>query len=125
MEINQVFEHIDLMVWSLPPFCQDYDLRPRFSHHPCCVCVNFIYDFKINFVHQIFENLLMAISILLSEFLPEDCKGSLQPFNHNYDLASCNTCVVCINFIHNWREHQLKIDSQRQIFEKLLYGKFI
>ena len=27
--------------------------------------------------------------------------------------------VVCINFIQEWRDLQIKVDSERQIFEKL------
>ena len=35
------------------------------------------------------------------------------------DLASHTTYVVCVNFIHNWWDLQFKVDSERQIFEKL------
>ena len=43
---------------------------------------------------------------------------SLEPFSQDYDLASHITYVVCVNFIHEWRELQFKVDSERQIFEK-------
>ena len=43
----------------------------------------------------------------------------LQPFSQDYDLVSHTTYVVCVNFIHEWRDLQFKVDSERQIFEKL------
>ena len=49
----------------------------------------------------------------------------LQPFSQNYGLVSHTTHVVCVNFKHKWRDLQFKIDSERQIFEKLLHGSFI
>ena len=44
---------------------------------------------------------------------------SLQPFSQDYDLVSHTTYVVCVNFIHEWWDLQFKVDSERQIFEKL------
>ena len=41
-------------------------------------------------------------------------------FSQDYDLAVYPICVVSINFIHEWRDLQFKVDSERQIFEKLL-----
>ena len=35
------------------------------------------------------------------------------------ELASHSTQVVCVNVIHEWRDLQPKVDSDRQIFEKL------
>ena len=40
-------------------------------------------------------------------------------FSQNNGLVSQNTQVVCVNFIHEWWDLQLKVDSERQIFEKL------
>ena len=40
-------------------------------------------------------------------------------------LVSNNTYVVCINFIHEWRNLQFKINSGREIFEKLFHRNFI
>ena len=38
---------------------------------------------------------------------------SLQPFSQDYDdLASHTTYVMCINFIHEWRNRQFKVDSE-------------
>ena len=50
---------------------------------------------------------------------------SLQPFSQDYDLASHTTHFVCVNFIHEWRDLQFTVDSEREIFEKLFLGKFI
>ena len=44
---------------------------------------------------------------------------SLQLFRQGYGLASHTIYVVCVNFIHKWRNLPLKVDSERQIFEKL------
>ena len=43
----------------------------------------------------------------------------LQHFSQNYGLASNTTHVVWVNFIHKWRNLQLKVDSEWQNFEKL------
>ena len=43
----------------------------------------------------------------------------LQPFSQNYDPVSHTTYVVCVNFLHTWRDLQFKVDSEWQIFEKL------
>ena len=31
-------------------------------------------------------------------------------------LVSHTTYVVCVNFMHKWRELQFKVDSERQVF---------
>ena len=49
----------------------------------------------------------------------------LQPFSMDYGLASHTTHVVCFNFIRQWHDLQFKIDSERQISEKLFHGRFI
>ena len=49
----------------------------------------------------------------------------LQPFSHNYGLASHTPHVVCFNFIRERRDLQFNADSQRQIFEKLFHCRFI
>ena len=43
----------------------------------------------------------------------------LQPFKQDYGLASHITQDVCINFIHECRDLQFKVDLVRQIFKKL------
>ena len=35
---------------------------------------------------------------------------SLQPFSQDYDLAFHTIYVVCVNFIHEWRNPQFKVD---------------
>ena len=39
---------------------------------------------------------------------------SLQPFSQDYELVSYTTYVVCVNFIHKWRDLQFKVDFDRQ-----------
>ena len=41
------------------------------------------------------------------------------------DLVSHTTYVVCVNFIDKWRDLQFKVDSERQIFEKLFMAVLI
>ena len=41
---------------------------------------------------------------------------SLQQFSQDYNLASHKTYVVCVNFMHKWRDLQFKVNSDRQIF---------
>ena len=48
----------------------------------------------------------------------------LQPFSQDYGLASHTAHVVCVNFIHEWRDLQLKVDSAGHIFEKLFMAIF-
>ena len=40
------------------------------------------------------------------------------------DLVSHITYVVCVNFIHKWRDLQFKVDSERQIFWETFHGNF-
>ena len=47
---------------------------------------------------------------------------SLQPFSQGYDLALNTTYVVCVNFIHEWRDLQFKADSERQSFKDFHYN---
>ena len=41
------------------------------------------------------------------------------------DQVSLTTYVVCINFIHKWRDLQFKVDSERQIFWEIFHVNFI
>ena len=50
---------------------------------------------------------------------------SLQPFSQDYDLVSHTTYVVCVNFVHEWRDLQFKVDSERQIFDKVFIAIYI
>ena len=42
--------------------------------------------------------------------------GHYNPSVRMIDLVSHTTYVVCVNFIHKWRQLQFKVDSERQIF---------
>ena len=41
---------------------------------------------------------------------------SLQHFSHDYKLASYNTYVVCVHFIHEWRDLQFEVEFAWQIY---------
>ena len=55
----------------------------------------------------------------LCYYIPYIYNWPSQPFSQDYGLASHDTHVVCVNFIHEQRNLQLKVDSEGQIFEKL------
>ena len=40
------------------------------------------------------------------------------------DLVSHTTYVVCVNFIHMWRDLQFKVHSERQIFWETFHDNF-
>ena len=41
-----------------------------------------------------------------------------------FDLVSNRTYVVCVNFIHKWRDLQFKVDSEREIFFRYFSWQF-
>ena len=43
----------------------------------------------------------------------------IDPFGQDHSLASHTTHIVCDNFTCEWWDLQFKVDSDRQIFEKL------
>ena len=45
-------------------------------------------------------------------------------FSQDYGLTSHTTHLACINFIREWWDLQINVDSERQIFEKLFFGRF-
>ena len=49
---------------------------------------------------------------------------SLQSFSQDYDLASYPIHVVCVNFIHEWRNLQFNVHSERQIFWEIFHDNF-
>ena len=51
--------------------------------------------------------------------------GHYNPSVRIIDLVSHTTYVVCVNFIHKWRDLQFKIDYERQSFWKTFHGNFI
>ena len=45
--------------------------------------------------------------------------SQLQPFSQDYNLASKTTYVMCVNFIHKWREtYSLKSTLNDRFFEE-------
>ena len=48
--------------------------------------------------------------------IPTYLIGHYNPSVRIIDLVSQTTYVVCVNFIHKWRDLQFKDDSERQIF---------
>ena len=50
---------------------------------------------------------------------------SLQPFSQDYILVSHASYVVCVNFIHELRSLQFKVDSELQIFEKFTWQFYL
>ena len=52
-------------------------------------------------------------------------KWPLQPFSQDYGLASHTNHVVSVNFKHDLRDLQIKVDAERQIFEKIFMAIFI
>ena len=51
--------------------------------------------------------------------------GHYNPSAKIIDLVSHTTYVVCVNFIHKWRDLQFTVDSERHIFWKTFHGNFI
>ena len=41
------------------------------------------------------------------------------------DLVFHTTYVVCVNFIHKWRDLQFKVDSERQIYLRNFSWQFL
>ena len=50
--------------------------------------------------------------------------GHYNPSVRIIDLVSHTTYVVCVNFIHKWRDLLFKVDSKRQIFWETFHGSF-
>ena len=49
-------------------------------------------------------------------------------YNHSVsiiDLVSHTAYVMCVHFIHKWRDLQFIVDSERKFFEKLFMAIFI
>ena len=51
--------------------------------------------------------------------------GYYNPSVRIIDLVSHTTYVVCVNFIHKWRDLLFKVDSERQIFWETFHGNFL
>ena len=50
--------------------------------------------------------------------------GHYNPSVWIIDLVSHTTYVVCVYFIHKWRDLQFKVNSERQIFWETFHGNF-
>ena len=50
--------------------------------------------------------------------------GHYNPSVWIIDLVSHTTYVVCVNFIHKWRDLQFKVDSERHIIWETFHGNF-
>ena len=50
--------------------------------------------------------------------------GHYNPSVRIIDLVSHITNVVCVNFIHKWRDLQFEVDFERQIFWETFHGNF-
>ena len=50
--------------------------------------------------------------------------GHYNPSVRIIELVSHTTYVVCVNFIHKWRDLHFKVDSERQIFFEKLFMAF-
>ena len=50
--------------------------------------------------------------------------GHYNPSARIIDLVSHSAYVVCVNFIHKWRDLQFNVDSERQIFWETFHGNF-
>ena len=51
--------------------------------------------------------------------------GHYNPSIRIIDLASQTTYVVCVNFIHKWRDLQFNVDSEQQIFLRNFSWQFL
>ena len=66
----------------------------------------------------------MAISNLSKMIIYTYVIGHYNPSFKIIDLVSHTTYIVCVNFIHKWRNLQFKVDSERQIFWETFNGSF-
>ena len=100
------------------------------SHITYVVCFNFMHkwrdlQFKVDFEWQIFWETvpwqyLFTPRVFLNTYIHN---WSLHnPSVRILDLVSHTTYVVCINFIHKWRDLQIKVNFERQIFWASFHG---
>ena len=78
----------------------------RTKHFPHLVCSStIIWEFFCTYIHTYII-------------------GHYNPSVRIIELVSHTTYVVCVNFIHKWRDLQFKVDSERQIFWETFHGNF-
>ena len=79
--------------------------------------LRFIYQCKDN----VNVNRYHKISDLSLQCLHTYIIGHYNPAVMIIDLVSHITYVVCVNFIHKWRDLQFKVDSERKIFRETFH----
>ena len=70
-------------------------------------------DRKVKFTTQ-------PLHILYLYYIHTYIIGHYNPSVNIIDPVSHITYVVCVNFVHKWRDLQFKIDSERQTFSEFL-----
>ena len=103
----------------LNPFCQMMDVIKKAIH-----LTRFENSNEINIPILLWLRARLALrqlDVLLVLYII----GHYNPSVRIIDLVSHTTYVVCVNFIHKWRDLQFKVDSERQIFWETFHGNFI
>ena len=77
-------------------------------------CQIFLINNKLLFVHVIKEE---TISFTLLYIYTGHYNHSVRIIN----LVSHTTYVVCVNFIHQWRDLQFKVESEQLVFFEKLF----
>ena len=98
MGLNQFFYESSSQVFNECFIKQDAYASVTVANVPVYIC-RYIY----NYIHNWFYN----------------------PSARIIDLVSHTTYIVCVNFIHKWRNLQFKVDSERQIFGETFHRIFI
>ena len=76
---------------------------------------SFTSNFSSTFMNQMDKTYYMKNQILLL-CTHTHIIGHYNPSVRIIDLVSHTTYVVCVNFMHKWRDLQFKVDPERQIF---------
>ena len=88
----------------------------------CIICNEIVFFFNRDYCSKSKEiyfkhsNLFYNIVILAHYSYITYIIGRYNPSVRIIDLVSHTTYVVCVNFIHKWRDQQFNVDSERQIF---------
>ena len=84
-----------------------------------------LYNICFLTVHFLFTKLkLRLIWIYICALNISYIIGHYNPSVRITGLVSHTTYVVCVNFIHKWRDLQFKIDSERKIFWETFLWQF-
>ena len=67
-------------------------------------------------IWAIFSEISLLPNEIIFNYIHTYINWSLQPFSQDYYLVSHTTYVVCVNFIHKWRDLQFNVDSEWQTF---------